>query len=222
MNAIEDSYPTLADFTQCAEEGRNEFMTKLQAKGQVVAAVGDPSWEGIIGPVTHKHVWWSGHEDVKTPTNFIYHWALPEGQLRTSTRYRRVRFPGEKREYLFPDLFLDVVSKEGKKWVTHASGELKDCQNEMAAGIASFPKGTDQGLVDRVASLLWEVVRASLSDDPAARIALMAIGTRCIVCQRALRDEISKIIGFGPTCAKGAGIPHTLEFARHVESLKII
>jgi hypothetical protein len=36
---------------------------------------------------------------------------------------------------------------------------------------------------------------------------------RCAICRHPLRDQVSKLCGVGPDCAKLYGIPHTLEAA---------
>jgi uncharacterized protein DUF6011 len=43
--------------------------------------------------------------------------------------------------------------------------------------------------------------------------ALLDNAESCALCARPLRDEISKLIGVGPDCAKQNGIPHTLQAA---------
>lgn len=46
--------------------------------------------------------------------------------------------------------------------------------------------------------------------------ARMRPATRCYNCARPLTDQVSRVLFYGPTCAKNIGIPHNAEIAREV------
>jgi Family of unknown function (DUF6011) len=74
-----------------------------------------------------------------------------------------------------------------------------------------LPPDTPQDVADRVASTL----RLS-GTDKETFYALLARGTRCCVCARPLKDEISKLLGIGPECARYMSLPHSFETANKV------
>ena len=204
----EESQAMDAMFYSNAEEQRNKLMAELRQKGKVVSPIGGPVWEGAVYCVAGLK-WWEN--DFTRPTTVINRWRMTGGQLRTATRFTK----DDGSLFFMPDsLTLEVLVRESSRWVVKAKGTVEDWHCEMNAEIACFARGTDQRIADEVAELL---VRIRDAEDQAEHVALMALSSRCNSCNRPLKDEISKIIGFGPDCAKQSGIPHTLEFARQVE-----
>ena len=65
-----------------------------------------------------------------------------------------------------------------------------------------------QRVVDRVASTLRAV-----GAGPDNFYALLDGAESSAICGRALRDEVSKLIGVGPDCARAFGIPHSIAAA---------
>lgn len=198
-----------AEFRAIAEAQRNKLMAELRQKGKVVAPIGEPVWMGAVHCVAGMK-WLT--DEITRPTKIINRWNMPGGQLRTTTMFTN---SGGELLFFAPDsLSLEVLVRDSSKWIVKAKGTVEDWYTEMNCEIAAFSRGTDQRIADEVAELL---VRIRDAEDQAERVALMALSSRCHSCNRPLKDEISKIIGFGPDCAKQSGIPHTLEFARKVE-----
>ena len=65
-----------------------------------------------------------------------------------------------------------------------------------------------QPIADRVAATL-----RAIGYDPENFYALLDNSEGCAICGRPLRDEISKLIGVGPSCAHSNDIPHSMEAA---------
>lgn len=85
---------------------------------------------------------------------------------------------------------------------------------EMSAHAALFPKGTPQDIADRTAATLRLISKDNRGAENFA--ALLAHSTGCGSCGRPLKDEVSKMIGIGPTCASLLGIKHNIENANRV------
>lgn len=199
-----------AEFLGRAEAKRNQLMAELREKGKVVAQIGGPAWMGAVSCVAGVK-WWA--DEITKPTKAINRWSMAGGQLRTTTMFTKC---GDDELIFFAptSMRLDVLVRDSSKWIVKASGTVEDFHAEMDCEIAVFGRGTDQRIVDGVADLL---VRKRDTEDHAERVALMALRSKCHSCNRPLKDEISKIVGFGPDCARQSGIPHNLEFARQVE-----
>jgi uncharacterized protein DUF6011 len=71
-----------------------------------------------------------------------------------------------------------------------------------------FPHGTDQDIVDRVAATF-----RAIGDSADHFFAMLIGGLNCAFCKRPLRDELSRLIGVGPDCARQHHIPHSKEAA---------
>jgi hypothetical protein len=71
-----------------------------------------------------------------------------------------------------------------------------------------FEPGTDQQIADRVAETFQ-----AIGDSSGNFFALLLGGLHCAICKRPLRDEISRLIGVGPDCARQFHIPHCHEAA---------
>ncbi len=67
-----------------------------------------------------------------------------------------------------------------------------------------FGPNTPQDIADRTAATL-----RAIDSNPDNFHALLDGSSGCAFCSRALKDEVSKLIGVGPDCAKQNGIPHT-------------
>jgi hypothetical protein len=85
-------------------------------------------------------------------------------------------------------------------------GESEGC---CAAEAFAFGPATPQDVSDRVTKTF------ALTNDfePDNFYALLDSSTGCAICNRPLRDEISKLVGVGPDCARQHGIPHNMEAA---------
>ena len=71
-----------------------------------------------------------------------------------------------------------------------------------------FPPGTDQEIADRVAATFQ-----AIGNSADHFFALLIGGRTCAICDRPLRDELSRLIGVGPDCARRYHIPHSKEAA---------
>jgi hypothetical protein len=74
-----------------------------------------------------------------------------------------------------------------------------------------FPPGTPQDIADRTAATLRLI--GQHADNFSA---LLARGEWCCVCRRPLKDEVSKLLGIGPDCARQMQLPHNLETANRL------
>ena len=69
-------------------------------------------------------------------------------------------------------------------------------------------RNTPQNIIERVAATL-----RAIDCTPDNFYALLDGASHCAICAHPLRDEISKLIGVGPDCAKAFGIPHSMAAA---------
>ena len=82
---------------------------------------------------------------------------------------------------------------------------------EMSAYAVLFLPGTPQSIADRTAKTL-----RLIDQDVDNFSALLARGERCCICRRPLKDEVSKLLGIGPDCAKQMRLPHNLGAANRI------
>jgi hypothetical protein len=79
---------------------------------------------------------------------------------------------------------------------------------EMSAKAVLFPRSTPSDVVERVGRTLRAIDTTSENF-----YALLDGSSHCAICARALRDEVSKLVGVGPDCAKALNIPHSIAAA---------
>jgi hypothetical protein len=90
-------------------------------------------------------------------------------------------------------------------------GILSHGRAEMATYAVVFPRGTPQEIANRTASTL-----RLIDGDRDNFYALLSRGERCGCCGRPLKDEVSKLLGIGPNCAKSLHLPHDLTTANRI------
>lgn len=164
----------------------------------------------------------------KVRTKYLSRWAMPNGAELRLTRDLSCRHDDGSHWYnssLYPrgskwgDLDACYVREEftfrvTSEDVTRLSGRIVEVMGDMAyQQMVVVQAAADLELAKKVADYI-----DAIPFDDAEQMALRAYGSHCHHCNRPLKDEISKIVGFGPSCAKSLRIPHTMEFARKVKS----
>jgi hypothetical protein len=86
----------------------------------------------------------------------------------------------------------------------HICSYLSDC----SASAVVCSSNADPEIVKRAAATL-----RAIGPQEEIFYALLDSSTGCAICNRPLRDEISKLVGVGPDCARQHGIPHNMEAA---------
>jgi Family of unknown function (DUF6011) len=61
-----------------------------------------------------------------------------------------------------------------------------------------------------------ELLRIWIIDSPDDLMALLMPSNKCCCCGRPLKDEISKTLNIGPSCAKLMRLPHDIATANRV------
>jgi hypothetical protein len=107
-----------------------------------------------------------------------------------------------------PELLVTAHVDEGLRRYSGCLSHGAVC--EMATHAVLFFKSTAQDIADRVAATL-----RAINTTPENFFALLDGSTGCAFCNRPLTDEISKLIGVGPDCAKQNNTPHNLAAANH-------
>jgi Family of unknown function (DUF6011) len=127
------------------------------------------------------------------------------GQIRVTEQWTdRPLFDGDKGVWCEADSKL-LVSAHTDQGLRRYPGHLDHgWQAEMATRAVVFGPNTPQDIADRTAATLRAIDRNSDNFR-----ALLDGSSGCAFCSRALKDEVSKLIGVGPDCAKQNGIPHT-------------
>jgi hypothetical protein len=113
-----------------------------------------------------------------------------------------------------PEIELKVTAHTDGA-ITMATGEKYEGHYfEMNAQAVVMTRGR-QDITDRVAATF------RLIDNEADNFfALLDGSTGCACCGRALRDEISKLIGVGPECAQKHRVPHSKKAAERRLALR--
>jgi hypothetical protein len=113
----------------------------------------------------------------------------------------------------------------GEKFLTHHPGPRLTVTAHVGSGVHRFHGKVDgfcyevqanavvfshtpQEVVDRVGRTF-----VAMGDSAEHFHALLASRTRCATCNRPLSDEVSKLVGVGPDCARTLNIPHSLTAA---------
>jgi hypothetical protein len=87
-------------------------------------------------------------------------------------------------------------------------GHICSYYSDCAASAVVCSGNADPEIVRRAAATL-----RTIGPQEEVFYALLDSSTGCAICNRPLRDEVSKLIGVGPDCAKQNGIPHNMEAA---------
>jgi hypothetical protein len=142
---------------------------------------------------------------------------LGGGQITVREQFERSKIvPEQEGEPLYcfePNLRVTVDAGNGLR---RFSGVIERGACEMETRAALFLPGTPQSVADRVAATFRLL---GVPGEPADRDNFMALLDRseqCCVCNRALRDHPSTLLGIGPDCAKQMGLPHGLQAANRI------
>jgi hypothetical protein len=85
--------------------------------------------------------------------------------------------------------------------------------SELSVKAVVFNPGTPYPLVERVGRTFAAMADDSGGPDLDKVLALLDGSSGCAICGRALKDEISKLVGVGPNCPKQFGVPHSMAAA---------
>lgn len=142
---------------------------------------------------------------------------LGGGQIKVTENFDRFLFDDDP-ELLRDDPHVTCyepklrVQAETENGLCTCNGVLSNgAVCEMATCAVLFPPGTPQEIADRTPKTL-----RLIDQEPDNFFALLARGERCCVCNRQLLDEISKLLGIGPDCAKQIQLPHNLGAANRI------
>ena len=200
-----------------AWEGRAKYDAEWRGQGNAVA------W---IEPVP-SHLTASGwdHYAINEPDHacirIIRFVLLGGGQIRVQEmfidqkyRWEELNQPEVLKRYRYGRRLQ--VKAETPDGIRVAHGRIDGFHYEMNMEAVVFP-GQYQDIADRTAATL----RLLVGDDgmPLEREVFMALldgSEGCAFCKRALKDPVSKLIGYGPDCAKRYGLAHTTEAANAV------
>jgi hypothetical protein len=235
MGDIETSRPRKAtkeeldEYGRMAEQWCREDMAKLEAawtaEGKTFAWFSkEPDWaEGNLS--------WFFLEDPTAPGKRIFRFSMiGGGQIKTTEAWdwfrsnynRKDRPDWAKHEtwrddttylaHVYPrdnerlaDLSI-VVTPHTVDGVERYRGLVVSHFSDCSASAVVFPGNVPQEIADRAAATL----RLTSRPDIEPFYALLDGSEGCAICGRALRDEVSKLVGVGPDCAKLNGIPHSL------------
>jgi uncharacterized protein DUF6011 len=209
------------EWIAAAWEGRAKYDAEWRSQGRAVA------W---IEPVpTHLSAsgwdYYAISEPAQACIRIIRFVLRGGGQIRVQEMFcePEYRILGEKHTMNCPEWTKCYrygrrlqVKAETPNGIRIAHGRIDGYHYEMSMEAVVFP-GQCQDIADRTAATL----RLLVGDDgmPLGKETFMALldgSEGCAFCARALRDPVSKLIGFGPDCAKRYGLAHTNEAANEV------
>lgn len=211
-------------------EGMAECSAKWQAEGKTFAWCKDEpdwshcevfikkAWEDPSEPFPAEPcqitTWFSliGGGRVGVVQRWIW-WRCMDGMSRTrelSRDYPVYNVWKDEHTFLAEESVIDhrlIVQAHTADGLLQCTGNLHTMQCDIFAYAAVFDGRTPQGVADRVAKTLGAI------DWEDTYYAMLDASQGCAMCGRPLRDEISQLVGVGPTCAKQHGIPHNMEAA---------
>ena len=169
--------------------------------------------------------WWV--DDPKAPCKRIYRFSLiGGGQVSTVENWRWFRWVGGRKKdesdgypafrWKNADAFLTyerpqhrlIATPHVAEGVERYRGFIGGFHADCSAEAAVFDKRVPQRIADRVAATF-----AAIGPCEDVFYALLDGSQGCAICGRPLRDEVSKLIGVGPDCARQNNVPHSLAAA---------
>jgi Family of unknown function (DUF6011) len=208
------------DFVPGAREYMTECEQEWRAAGLMVAWIDThPKWVSVVH--------WSWRNDQHTWEPLID----PEGSCRRAWRFTLIGGGQIKiteywtdRPLFVGDTFLPreerttlTVSAHTAQGLRVHHGEIDGAVAEMSA-YAVLLRGAGeqtQAIAERAALTLRALTACDESSEECTHpdrdrfYALLDGATGCSICGRPLRDEVSKLVGVGPDCARQWGIPHS-------------
>jgi hypothetical protein len=201
-----------ADLDRLADEWKAYLKKAMQAQ--------ETEWRAgakVVSWIDPEPVWVSASEwdwgdspemgfppDPPAPCKRIFRFSLiGGGQIRVTEDWRYSEMPSPVPPWLNsyrPRLMVRAHTSEG---LVSVAGRIEHICSEMIAKAVVFVRGASQTIADRVAATLRAI------DVQSANFHALLDGSEgCAFCRRPLRDEISKLIGVGPDCARQHRIPH--------------
>jgi hypothetical protein len=139
---------------------------------------------------------------------------LGGGQITVREDFERSKvIPDEGVYCVEPKLRVTADAGNG---LQRFSGIIESTGCEMGAHAVLFLPGTPQGIADRVAATFRLLGAPNGWPNLDNFMALLDRSEQCCVCNRALRDHPSTLLGIGPDCAKQMGLPHGLQAANKI------
>jgi hypothetical protein len=154
------------------------------------------------------HGLYERQDAAKAPFKVEFRLALiGGGQIKVTLSYDWDRWEPGTISMISKDTFVVTVHDDDGVRRFHTGTIDKVCY-DLCLSAVLFRSGTPQEVADRVAATF-----RAIDKTPENFHALLDSSQGCAFCGRALRDEVSKLIGVGPDCAKQNGIPHSMEAA---------
>jgi hypothetical protein len=132
---------------------------------------------------------------------------LGGGQIRAMENFKRYHWKNETCVSSNHLIKLKVTAHVGDS-IVMATGEKYEGEYYEMNAQAVVLYGHRQDITDRAAATF-----RLIDDVPDNFFALLDGAEGCAICGRALRDEISKLVGVGPECAAKYGVPHSRQAA---------
>jgi hypothetical protein len=203
------------DFEQWCVEHMREMEFKWKQRGDCF------SWIDLAPDFWNVARWYlllssSGGDYVEIPNpefpckRIMRFSMLGGGQIRTTEHFKATPAHWtftESPTYPSSKIDLKVTAHDGESIVTAFGEKYEGNGGEMDAQ-AVVLRGERQSIADRTAATFRLIDR--LADN---FFALLDGAEGCAICGRPLRDEISKLIGVGPDCARKYSVPHSKEAA---------
>jgi hypothetical protein len=198
------------DFLQSSLRGMAKCESEWQAAGAIYSWI-DPYPAWVSAGDWSEYLGDGFPRDPLKPCRRIIRFSLiGGGQIRVTEQWTdKPLYDGATKEIrceLDPKLHVSAHTDQGLR---RYSGHLSyGAVYEMATHAVVFDQNTPQDIADRTAATL-----RAIDSNPDNFHALLDGSSGCAFCGRALKDEVSKLIGVGPDCAKQNGTPHTITAA---------
>jgi hypothetical protein len=140
---------------------------------------------------------------------------LGGGQITAREKFERPEVIPEDEGVYCRERNLRVTADAGNG-LQRFNGIIENGGCEMCTHAVLFLPGTPQSIADRVAATFRLLGAPGEPPDRDNFMALLDRSEQCCVCNRALRDHPSTLLGIGPDCAKQMGLPHGLQAANKI------
>ena len=208
----EEEARDLAEFEAEAREGINEAVARLKQKNPDITLLWEPGWHFALDFIDYYFgIYEKGNKALASAIeNKI------AGKYRFKVRFAdgddelHVCFSREVEYYVTLDKY--GASHKPIEITLHTQGSRFKYEVERECGemTAYYIDAGNREHLPRVVEILDKIT------DDISIIGMLASTGKCHQCNRKLTDPVSKVIQYGPTCAKNIGIPHTSETAKAV------
>jgi Family of unknown function (DUF6011) len=216
MDAVDiNNLPPLTDeesaaidilFSESVVSEQRKLEAEFRAQGRVVV------WIDQAPTYMDASSWdWYAIESPTLPCKRIIRFILKGGgQIRVQEKFCEQDLGPGISPFFGHDFHYGIrlaIKAETPNGLVQTAGFIERIPLEMSMGGIVLP-ARQQDIAERAADTLRTIGHPTGLPDKENFMALLDGASGCAFCGRALRDTISKLVGYGPDCAERNGLPH--------------